>query len=128
MMTELPERAGATLGTTDPPRHDRLRALVNYAFMKRNLEGLAEPMRAIARDAAEELRGLQTFDFKDFSARFTVRVLMAALGLPSGDEAIVDEETVREKAVLMVQSDPIPARRGRSTWRRSNGCATTPRR
>jgi cytochrome P450 len=112
MMTELPERAGATLGTTDPPRHDRLRALVNYAFMKRNLEGLAEPMRAIARDAAEELRGLQTFDFKDFSARFTVRVLMAALGLPSGDEAIVDEETVREKAVLMVQSDPHTRAKG----------------
>jgi cytochrome P450 len=112
MMTELPERAGATLGTTDPPRHDRLRALVNYAFMKRNLEGLAEPMRAIARDAAEELRGLQTFDFKDFSARFTVRVLMAALGLPSGEEAIVDEETVREKAVLMVQSDPHTRAKG----------------
>ena len=29
MMTELPNRAGATLGTTDPPRHDRLRALSN---------------------------------------------------------------------------------------------------
>ena len=38
MMTELPNRAGATLGTTDPPRHDRLRALVQYAFVKRNLE------------------------------------------------------------------------------------------
>ena len=57
MMTELPNRAGATLGTTDPPRHDRLRALVQYAFMKRNLEGLAEPIRDIARGAAEDLRG-----------------------------------------------------------------------
>src|SRR5713101_7862977 len=27
MIDELPGRAGATLGTTDPPRHDRLRAL-----------------------------------------------------------------------------------------------------
>ena len=107
MMTELPNRAGATLGTTDPPRHDRLRALVQYAFMKRNLEGLAEPMRAIARGAAEEFRGATILDFKDFSAKFTVRVLMAALGLPSGAEAIVDEDTVREKAVLMVQSDPL---------------------
>ena len=106
MMTELPNRAGATLGTTDPPRHDRLRALVQHAFMKRNLDGLAEPIRAIARGAAEEIRGEKTFDFKDFSAKFTVRVLIAALGLPSGDEAIVDEDTVREKAVLMVQSDP----------------------
>ena len=57
LMTELPNRAGATLGTTDPPRHDRLRALVQHAFMKRNLESLGEPIRAIARDAAEELRG-----------------------------------------------------------------------
>ena len=30
MIDELPGRAGATLGTTDPPRHDRLRALSVY--------------------------------------------------------------------------------------------------
>ena len=112
LMTELPGRAGATLGTTDPPRHDRLRALVQSAFMKRNLESLGEPIRAIARDAAEELRGQASFDFKDYSAKFTVRVLMAALGLPTGDEAIVDETTVREKAVTMVQSDPHTRAKG----------------
>ncbi|MEX8518496.1 MAG: cytochrome P450 [Leptothrix sp. (in: b-proteobacteria)] len=112
LMTELPGRAGATLGTTDPPRHDRLRALVQHAFMKRNLESLGEPIRAIARAAAEELRGQPSFDFKDFSAKFTVRVLMAALGLPTGDEAIVDEQTVREQAVLMVQSDPHSRTKG----------------
>src|SRR5262245_37437302 len=31
MIDELPDRAGATLGTTDPPRHDRLRALSQAA-------------------------------------------------------------------------------------------------
>jgi cytochrome P450 len=112
LMTELPNRAGATLGTTDPPRHDRLRGLIQHAFMKRNLESLGEPIRAIAQDAAGELRGQTQFDFKDFSARFTVRVLMAALGLPTGDEALVDEQTVREKAVLMVQSDPHTRNKG----------------
>lgn len=112
LMTELPGRAGATLGSSDPPRHDRLRALVQHAFMKRNLEALEAPMRVIAQEAAAELRGVKQFDFKDFSAKFTVRVLMAALGLPSGDEAIVDEETVREKAVLMVQSDPVTRAKG----------------
>jgi cytochrome P450 len=112
LMTELPNRAGATLGTTDPPRHDRLRGLIQSAFMKRNLESLGEPIRAIAKEAAEELRGSRSFDFKDFSSKFTVRVLMAALGLPSGDEAIVDEQTVREKAVLMVQSDPRTRAKG----------------
>jgi cytochrome P450 len=113
MMTELPGRAGATLGTTDAPRHDRLRGLVQHAFLKRNLEGLAEPIRAIARDAAESLRGEKQFDFiTDFSSKFTVRVLIAALGLPTGSEATVSEETIRDKAVLMVQSDPVTREKG----------------
>lgn len=108
LMTELPQRAGATLGTTDPPRHDRLRALVQHAFMKRNLEGLAEPMRDIARNAAEAVRGAREFDFIDaFSSKFTVRVLFAALGLPLGNEQVV-----RDKAVLMVQSDPVTRAKG----------------
>ena len=108
LMTELPGRAGATLGTTDPPRHDRLRGLVQHAFMKRNLEALAEPIRDIARDAAGALKGQRQFDFiTAFSSKFTVRVLFAALGLPLGDEM-----TVREKAVLMVQSDPHTRAKG----------------
>ena len=108
LMTELPNRAGATLGTTDPPRHDRLRGLVQHAFMKRNLEALADPIRDIARATVAEIPAEKTFDFiEDFSAKFTVRVLFAALGLPIGDE-----RTVREKAVLMVQSDPHTRNKG----------------
>ncbi len=101
LMTELPGRAGATLGTTDPPRHDRLRGLIQQAFMKRNMETLAEPIRNIAAAAAADLRGKKQFDFiGEFSSKFTVRVLFAVLGLPLGDE-----QAVRDKAVLMVQSD-----------------------
>ncbi len=108
LMTELPGRAGATLGTTDAPRHDRLRGLIQHAFMKRNLESLSEPIRDIAREVAESLRGKKQFDFiNEFSSKFTVRVLFAALGLPTGAEATVPESTVRDKAVLMVQSDPV---------------------
>jgi len=101
LMTELPGRAGATLGTTDPPRHDRLRGLIQQAFMKRNMETLSEPIRDIAREAAAGLRGKKQFEFiGEFSSKFTVRVLFAVLGLPLGDE-----QTVRDKAVMMVQSD-----------------------
>ena len=108
LMTELPNRAGATLGTTDPPRHDRLRGLIQHAFMKRNLESLADPIRDIAKASVAEIAGEKTFDFiEDFSAKFTVRVLFAALGLPMGDE-----RTVREKAVMMVQSDPHTRNKG----------------
>lgn len=105
LMTELPGRAGATLGSSDPPRHDRLRALIQHAFMKRNLLALEEPIRGIARDVFSQLRGVETFDFKDVSSQFTVKVLMAALGLPMGDEALASEQEVRDNAVLMVQSD-----------------------
>jgi len=108
LMTELPNRAGATLGTTDPPRHDRLRGLIQHAFMKRNLEALAGPIREIAATAAQALQGRRQFDFiEEFSSRFTVRVLFAALGLPLGDEQLV-----RDKAVLMVQSDPRTRAKG----------------
>jgi len=105
LMTELPGRAGATLGSSDPPKHDRMRALIQHAFMKRNLLALEEPIRAIAQQVFGQLKGVKQFDFKETSSQFTVKVLMAALGLPMGEEAIVDEQTVRDNAVLMVQSD-----------------------
>lgn len=105
LMTELPGRAGATLGSTDPPKHDRLRGLIQHAFIKRNLLALEEPIRDVAKQVFGQLKGTKQFDFKDVSSQFTVKVLMAALGLPMGEEAIVDEQAVRDNAVLMVQSD-----------------------
>ena len=108
LMTELPNRAGATLGTTDPPRHDRLRGLIQHAFLKRNLEALADPIREIAIAAAAPLADRTQFDFvEDFAAKFTSRVLIAALGLPPGDEV-----EIRNNAVLMVQSDPVTRQKG----------------
>jgi cytochrome P450 len=108
LMTELPNRAGNTLGTTDPPRHDRLRGLIQHAFMRRNLESLSGPIREIARSVVEPLADQDQFDFiSNFSSQFTVKVLWAVLGLPAGDEA-----TAREKAVLMVQSDPATRTKG----------------
>ena len=105
LMTELPGRAGATLGSSDPPKHDRLRGLIQHAFMKRNLLALEEPIRDVARQVFGQLAGVERFDFKEVSSQFTVKVLMAALGLPMGEEALVPEAEVRENSVLMVQSD-----------------------
>ena len=105
LMTELPGRAGATLGSSDPPKHDRLRGLIQHAFMRRNLMALEEPIREVARSVFAQLEGVLQFDFKDVSSQFTVKVLMAALGLPMGAEALVDEKEVRDNAVMMVQSD-----------------------
>jgi hypothetical protein len=108
MMTELPGRAGATLGTTDPPHHDRLRGLIQHAFIRRNLDTLEAPIHQIAAAAAAELADRDQFDFiEDFSSKFTVRVLFAVLGLP-----LVDEQIVRSKAILMVQNDPATHAKG----------------
>jgi cytochrome P450 len=123
LMTELPGRAGSTLGSSDPPKHDRLRGLIQHAFLKRNLTALEGHIREVAASVFGQLRDQPEFDFKDVSSQFTVKVLMAALGLPMGDEAIVDEQVVRDNAVLMVQSDART--RGRNTSPPTSGCRTT---
>jgi len=108
LMDELPNRAGATLGTTDPPRHDRLRNLIKHAFQRRNLDYLEDDIRRTARMTAEAFADQPTFDFvADFSSKVTVQVLFKLLGLPPGDD-----DLVREKAVLMVQSDPVTRGKG----------------
>jgi cytochrome P450 len=108
LMDELPNRAGATLGTTDPPRHDRLRGLIQHAFAKRNLDYIEDHVREAAREAIAGFAAEKTFDFvADFSSKVTVKVLFRLLGLPPGDDNIV-----RDKAVLMVQSDPVTRQKG----------------
>lgn len=108
LMDELPNRAGATLGTTDPPRHDRLRALIQHAFTRRNLDALADPIRAMVRELIDNLRGAKQFDFVgDFSSKATAKILFRMLGLPEGDD-----QMVRERAVMMVQSDAKTRQKG----------------
>jgi len=108
MIDELPGRAGATLGTTDPPRHDRLRSLARAAFTKRSLEHLVVPTREIASTAVGEFRERRRFDFvNDFASRITVGVLFQMMGLPPQPPA-----EIRRKVVLSVSTDK--AARGRN--------------
>lgn len=108
LMDELPGRAGATLGTTDPPRHNRLRGLIQHAFTKRSLDAMAEEIRVVTLEQLATLKGAKRFDFvADFSSKVTTKILFRILGLPPGDDAMV-----RDKAVLMVQSDPATRQKG----------------
>jgi cytochrome P450 len=101
MIDELPGRAGATLGTTDPPRHDRLRALSQAAFLKRNLDRLAEPTLEIAGRALDRIVERGTFDFiNDFSSQITVGLLFRTMGLPERDHA-----EIRRQVILAVSTD-----------------------
>ncbi len=108
LVDELPGRAGSTLGSTDPPRHDRLRALVQSAFSKRMVDGLAEPIRAIADRCLDGILEKGAFDFvEDFSSRITVETLFTLMGLPHADHSLV-----RRRVVTMIQSDPATRQKG----------------
>jgi cytochrome P450 len=101
MIDELPGRAGATLGTTDPPRHDRLRALSQAAFARRNVEQFITPTLEIAGRALERICARKDFEFiNDFSSQITVGVLFRTMGLPQRDHA-----DIRRKVILAVSTD-----------------------
>jgi cytochrome P450 len=108
LIDELPGRPGATLGTTDPPRHDRLRALVQSAFGRRSLEYLVAPVQELATAAAARVREQVQFDFVgEFSSLVTVGILFRMLGLPPSDHA-----AIRRKVILSISTDK--AARGRT--------------
>lgn len=101
LIDELPGRSGATLGTTDPPRHDRLRALSQAAFLKRNLQRLIEPTLEIADRALDRIVEQGTFEFiEDFSSQITVGVLFKTMGLPAREHS-----AIRRKVILAVSTD-----------------------
>ncbi|MGH8265292.1 MAG: cytochrome P450 [Steroidobacterales bacterium] len=101
LLDEIPGRAGFTLGTTDPPRHDRMRNLIQAAFTRKNLDHLADPVRNHAGMLCEELRERGQFDFvADFSSQITIRTLFAMMGMPEQDH-----REVRRNVILAITSD-----------------------
>src|SRR6202048_969939 len=101
MIDELPGRAGATLGTTDPPRHDRLRALSQAAFARKNIEHLIAPTLEIADRALRRISDSGKLEFiNDYSSQITVGLLFRTMGLPERDHA-----DIRRKVILAVSTD-----------------------
>ncbi len=109
LVDEFPGRAGNTLGSMDPPKHDQLRSVVQSVFAKRNLNHLVEPIQQIAKQAiANNIGDKKTFDFADdFASEITFNVLVALLGLPTDNP-----EEVKRNALLMVQTDPKTKQKG----------------
>jgi len=101
LIDEIPGRSGGTLGTTDPPRHDRLRRLANHAFARKNLAEVIDHAESVARHAAGECSAQASFDFvRSFSSRVTVDTILHMLGLPQQDPA-----EIRSKVVLSISTD-----------------------
>lgn len=103
LIDEFPGRAGSTLGSSDPPRHDRLRALIQKAVTKRALDHIVEPARAVCKAHLAALEGKDSFDFvNDYGSKVTVDLLSYLFALPKEGS-----DEVRDNAVLMVQTDPV---------------------
>ena len=88
IIDDSPLRAGATLGTTDPPRHDQLRKLVQAAFLHSNLEKVTEPARRTTRGILDEAVRRGELDIiNELATPVTTGILAELLGLP-GDNLV----------------------------------------
>lgn len=85
----------------DPPRHDRLRALVSKGFTPRRVSELEPRIRAITVEHLDALRGREGCDFiADFAGRLPMDVISEMIGVPPEDRA-----TLRTWADLVVHRD-----------------------
>jgi cytochrome P450 len=70
----------------DPPKHDRLRALVSRVFTPRAMTALEPMIREVIVEYLDQLAGRGTFDaVAEFSAPFPVEIISRMLGVPAAD-------------------------------------------
>ena len=78
-----------TIQSLDPPRHDRLRALVSLAFTPSRVRAMEPRVRAIARDLLDEFAATGRADLvAQYARHIPSRVIGEMIGIP--DERIPD--------------------------------------
>lgn len=101
LMDEIPGRSGSTLGSLDPPRHDRLRMLIQSVFTPRTVQNMVQPAIEVANSCLDACTEQGEFDFvTDFSSRITVTILFDLMGLPPSDH-----QEVRRNVILSISTD-----------------------
>jgi cytochrome P450 len=87
-----PARVGRTLGTTDPPRHERLRKLASAAFTNRRVAALAPEIERLARELLAPALARGRIDLpSQFAIPLTSAVIAGILGVPGRDVPRVQE-------------------------------------
>ena len=84
------ERAETTMSflAMDPPRHDRLRALVSRGFTPRRVQALEPRIRAMSATYLDACVERGDCDFiRDFAGRLPMDVISELLGVPEADRA-----------------------------------------
>lgn len=76
----------AMLPGIDPPRHVRVRKLINQAFTVRNVARLEDSMRSVARAIVADVVEKKEFDaVPDIAAEMSLQVIAEVLGVPASD-------------------------------------------
>jgi hypothetical protein len=95
-----PARVGRTLGTTDPPRHDRLRKLATAAFTARRVAALAPQIERLARELLVRVRDTGRIDVPtQLATPLTSAVIARILGLPEAEVPQIQEWAERSVRV-----------------------------
>jgi cytochrome P450 len=82
----------AMLPSLDPPRHTRVRQLINQAFTKRNVARLEDRIRATARSIVKRVLDLGDFDaVPEISAELSLQVIAEVIGVPLEDRLSIFE-------------------------------------
>lgn len=77
--------AGKMLIVTDPPRHGKIRGIINGAFTPRMVRRLEETMRTTVDSVLEEALAAGGGDFTAVAARLPVATICDMLGVPPAD-------------------------------------------
>lgn len=86
VLDDDPARMGNTLGTSDPPKHDRLRGLVNAAFMRGRVLEREAQIKAITSEFMDSFAAAGGGDLiKELSARISTSVICDILGFDRAD-------------------------------------------
>jgi cytochrome P450 len=85
LFPEAEEFSAGSLTQLDPPRHTKLRKLVNQAFTPRVVAGLEPRIRTVATDLLEAARADRIELVADFAYPLPVTVIAELLGVPSSD-------------------------------------------
>jgi cytochrome P450 len=103
VVNDNPARAGRTLGTTDPPKHEQLRSIVNDAFARRTVGEYEQPMRVLAQRAIEDL--LRTDGPVDLRSGLAFPSSAAVLGEVLGVD--LTKQTSLADAFVIVLDEPL---------------------
>jgi cytochrome P450 len=77
-----------TLLEDDPPRHTRLRRLVNKAFTLKRVEALTPWISGLASQLLDGLRAGETDIVEHYTVPLPIRVIARLLGIPGGEYAV----------------------------------------